>query len=126
MWATARLAKISALTWSSTCTISSGVMARAKVKSKRSSSGPTKEPAWLTCEPSTCLRAACRRWVAVWCRMVASRRARSTLATSRSPTLGAWLPASSRCTMVAPIFWVSATRAVPIRPWSPTWPPDSA
>ncbi len=35
------------------------------VKSKRSRSGATSEPACLTCSPSTSRRTACRMWVAV-------------------------------------------------------------
>ena len=46
-------------------------------KSKRSRSGPTNEPCWRTWSPKTVRSPACRRWVAVWLRRVASRRSGS-------------------------------------------------
>ena len=55
------------------------------VKSKRSLSGPTYEPAWRTWSPSSRRSAACRRCVAVWLRIVARRSVRSTTAFAVSP-----------------------------------------
>ena len=49
------------------------------VKSKRSLSGRTAEPAWRTWVPRRRRSAACSRWVAVWLHSVAWRAARSTV-----------------------------------------------
>src|SRR5918999_271104 len=77
---TAWLAAIQPATRLSTSANSSSERRSPWVKSKRSLSGPTYEPAWRTCVPSRSRNAACRRCVAVWLRIVASRAARSTLA----------------------------------------------
>ncbi len=61
-------------------------MAEKWVKSKRSRSGSTREPAWWTWSPSTVRRALSSRWVAEWARMTAARRTGSTAAVTTSPT----------------------------------------
>src|SRR3954451_1003214 len=60
------LARIHSLTRSSTAATSSRDSGAPWVKSKRSLSGPTYEPAWRTWPPWRSRSAACRRWVAVW------------------------------------------------------------
>ena len=83
--APARLALIHSLTRSSTSRSSSGLSAWPWVKSKRSLSGRTAEPAWRTWVPSRSRSAACRRCVAVWLRIVAWRVSRSTTASTATP-----------------------------------------
>ncbi len=72
----------------STSRTSSGVSDAPCVKSKRSLSGRTAEPAWRTWLPRRSRSAACSRWVAVWFRIVAWRVACSTSASTRAPGLG--------------------------------------
>ena len=76
---TGRFSRIRALTSSSTWRRSSSLSFAVCVKSKRSLSGPTYEPAWRTWSPSRARSAACSRCVAVWLHAVAWRAARSTL-----------------------------------------------
>ena len=82
---TGRFSTIFSLTIRSTSASSSGVIGPSWRKSKRSLSGPTYEPACVTCGPSTWRSAACSRWVAVWCAIVGRRGSRSTCARTRSP-----------------------------------------
>ena len=86
---TGRLALIQSLTRSSTAATSSALSRAPWLKSKRSLSGRTAEPAWCTCLPSSSRSAACSRWVAVWLRIVACRAWWSTRASTRVPGSGA-------------------------------------
>ena len=123
--------RISAFTSRSTLRISSPLIGLSWAKSNRVLSGSTSEPFCCTCAPSTSRSALCMRCVAEWLRMVLSRRATSTRASTLSPTLRApgfsvpWCPNTSDW-----IFCVSSTVKVPAvptsSPRSPTWPPDSA
>ena len=79
--------RMTLLTSSSTSASCCGVTGSKFVKSKRRRSGVTEEPAWLTWSPTTCLRAACRRCVAVWLRAEASFFSWSTSILTVSPTL---------------------------------------
>ena len=79
---------IQPLTRSSTQATSSGESDSPWLKSKRSLSGRTAEPAWWTWVPSRSRSAAWSRWVAVWFRMVRKRASRSTSASTVTPTAG--------------------------------------
>ena len=108
-----------------------GVMASKWVKSNRSRSGSTREPAWWTWSPRTFFRAASSRWVALWARMMAFRRSTSMAAVTVSPTLRVPETTLPVCMNLPPLFfWTSVTWNVPLGPWmvpwSPTWPPISA
>ena len=70
----------------STSARSSSVSACGCVKSKRSLSGRTAEPAWRAWSPSTSCSALCRRWVAVWFAIVGKRTAQGTTARTRMPS----------------------------------------
>ena len=60
-------------------------------------------------------KAACRRWVAVWWRMVASRAGASTSARTTSPSEREPDSTRPRCTISSPAgAWVVRTRR---RPW---------
>ena len=82
---TGRFSKTCSLTISSTRSRSSAVSACGWVKSKRSLSGRTAEPAWRTWSPSTSWSALCRRCVAVWFAIVGKRTFQGTTARTRSP-----------------------------------------
>ena len=73
------------LTRSSTSACSAAVSGVKCEKSKRRRSGATSEPFCAACSPSTRRSAKCRRWVALWLRRMASRRAASTASVTRSP-----------------------------------------
>ena len=122
--------RTSSLTRASTRWSSSVVSGWKWAKSKRSASGPTTEPACLTCSPSVSRSARWSRWVAEWLARIRSRRARSTVSSTRSPTcsspsatLPRWVtrPGTGRCASVTS----TVPRGPPIIPVSPTWPPDS-
>ena len=66
--------------------MSAGDTARPWLKSKRSRSGATNEPFWVTCSPRRRLSAACRRWVAVWLARSSARRGESMASATLSPT----------------------------------------
>ena len=59
---------------------------RGQWKSKRRRSKSTSEPAWAIEGSTTCLRAACNRWVAVWWAWARRRQERSTRAVTTSPS----------------------------------------
>src|ERR671924_196581 len=126
---TGRFSKIRSLTIRSTSARSSGVSAWGCVKSKRSLSGRTAEPAWRTCSPSTSRSARCRRCVAVWLVIVGKRTSHGTTARTRSPAAKP-LPWKTS-TWSSPILYASASAArAPVsscsmKPWSLTWPPPS-
>ena len=82
------LALIQSLTMSPTSRASSALSGAPWVKSKRSLSGRTAEPAWRTWVPRRSRSAAWSRWVAVWLRIVAWRVARSTSASTWAPGSG--------------------------------------
>ena len=109
--------------------ISVGVIAFPYVKSKRRLSGPTYEPAWVTVVPRTCLNAACRRWVAVWFRLIRARRLASTIASTGLPRRDSTLEPITSCQNVPELLVVFSTiSCVPltlISPVSPVCPPDS-
>ena len=123
-------AKICWLTRSSTALSCSEDRASKCVKSKRRCSGVTSEPAWETCSPRTCLRAASSRCVAVWLRRRKPRRSASSAAVTAAPT--ASVPSATCATWAYRPLWflVSATvRTTPSAessPASPCWPPISA
>ena len=122
---------ISALTRASTRATSSLEGAPGWVKSNLSPSGPTPDPAWRTCPPSTLARAACSRWVAVWWPMVRRRASPSTARTHSAPS-GRPGSASTTCaTRPSTGAWASTTRRTApsgplISPVSPRCPPPSA
>ncbi len=127
----AALARISALTRSSTRAICASLIGALCAKSKRVRSAFTSEPFCCTCAPSTSRSALCIRCVTLWLRMVLMRCSASTRATNSSPsstspsTMRPWWPNTLACT-----FSVSSTitraRALRSSPLSPTWPPLSA
>ena len=125
---TGALALIHSLTRSSTSRSSSGLSDWPWVKSKRSLSGRTAEPAWRTWVPSRSRSAACRRCVAVWLRIVAWRVSRSTTASTSAP--GRLAVGLDREHLVAadPVDVDDlGLAAVPAQqPESATWPPPSA
>ena len=77
--------KISWFTRRSTSSRSSALSAAGWVKSKRSLSGRTAEPACFTCSPSTSRSACWSRCVAVWFAIVGKRTVQGTTARTRSP-----------------------------------------
>mmetsp|Transcript_40443 Transcript_40443/g.89848 ORF Transcript_40443/g.89848 Transcript_40443/m.89848 type:complete len:325 (-) Transcript_40443:1353-2327(-) len=119
----------------STSDTSEGVMGRGRLKSNLSLSNVTSEPCWQVSGPSTRLRADWSRWVAVWCALMRRRSTGSTSAVTCCPTRRDPACTSAVCTNNAPpaafltsptSSSVSASPTTRIRPWSPTWPPDSA
>ena len=81
------------------------------MKSKRSLSGRTAEPACLTWSPSTSRSAACSRCVAVWFAIVGKRAAHATTARTRLPAPMGRLARPSRraSTWSSPNFSTSTT-----------------
>ena len=105
------------LTIRSTCSRSSGVSGCEWLKSKRSLSGRTAEPACFTWSPSTSRSAAWRRWVAVWFAIVGKRAAHSTTARTRVPTWStASPPVSTASTWSSPNFSTSTTSSLVSEP----------
>ena len=130
---TGRFRKTCSLTSRSTSSRSSDVSARSWVKSKRSLSGRTAEPACLTCSPSTCRSASWRRWVAVWFAIVGNRTDQGTTARTRSPAAKPLSPPPAKTsTWSSPVRWASSSVAIaPDSSWtsspaSVTWPPPAA
>ena len=112
----------------STRSRSSGVSGCGCVKSKRSLSGRTAEPACLTWSPSTSRSAACSRCVAVWFAIVGKRAVQATTARTRSPAAKP-APSNDERLVVAEL---GTPRAAPrprrsprgsSTPASVTWPP---
>ena len=123
---------ISRLTMRSICSRSASVTGAKWVKSKRSRSGATSEPAWRTCGPRTSRSAAWTRCVAVWLARIARRRSPSTRArTTRSPVSSVPVSTVTWWTITPPrvrVVSVTAARTVSLSstPTSPTWPPACA
>ena len=123
--------QISSFTLRSTKLISSCVIGPKCEKSKRSLSGSTNEPAWLTWSPNTSFNAACNKCVALWFFWIS--RLSSLL--TRASTF-AFCVASPNCTIPLCKFWplgalvTSVTfiskLSLPTVPLSATCPPLTA
>ena len=118
------------LTRSSTRCFSSSDSGAECEKSKRSRSGATSEPFWVTCVPSTWRSAQWRRCVAEWLRRMSSRRSASTVRSTVSPTRSSpdctsptWTQSVDTGRLQSrTVIFAEADASAPV---SPIWPPCS-
>ena len=129
---TSRFSAIFSFTIASTLSSSSLVIAEKCVKSKRSLSGVTREPACSTCVPSTTRSASCKRCVALWFLAVAALLASSTLSVTLPPTRKVPHSTTPTCPILPPLSLMVSTTlklapsAVVIAPTSAVCPPIAA
>ena len=114
---TVMFSRTASLTRSSTCSRSRSFTGLVCVKSKRSRSGATSEPACVTWVPRTFRSAAWRRCVPVWWSRRPWRRGDSTEAATSSPSRKPPSTTRRRCAIrPAPRYCVSTTSPRPCRP----------